>query len=275
MSALTNRPGSGRSAGAERAVVTTVAPELLRRSAIASPMPLAPPVTRARLPLNSVAGESLIVSSLSQSDERNHRVTRRSSPRESTSDAPTSGTVKPSFHENTRGRRVVVQSCRADFRGAEGARGKLDQQRRQLGTEALTPERGKDRVSNGSYPAPLGMPPDAAQPDKMAISVERGTEAMVATGRRRCLAKLARRLDRDRPLDPEKGSRDLGARVQRLHEGGVTSIEPTKIEPLRSQRHRWSHSLSASQLHCRRATRLVAVLRARRVGWYRRRHQQA
>src|SRR6266851_2646448 len=60
MSAPTNRSGRGRSGGADRAVVTTDAPELLRRWTMASPMPLVPPVTSARLPLNSVSEEPLI-----------------------------------------------------------------------------------------------------------------------------------------------------------------------------------------------------------------------
>src|SRR5262252_9772251 len=60
MSAATNSSGWGRLGGADRAVVTTVAPECLSRWTIASPMPLVPPVTRARLPLNSVSEEPLI-----------------------------------------------------------------------------------------------------------------------------------------------------------------------------------------------------------------------
>jgi hypothetical protein len=39
------------------------------------------------------------------------------------------------------------------------------------------------------------MPADAAQGDQLAIRPERGTEAVVATCRRRCLAKLVRLLD--------------------------------------------------------------------------------
>ena len=41
-------------------MVTTVAPEPLRRWTMASPMPLVPPVTSARFPANSVSEEPLI-----------------------------------------------------------------------------------------------------------------------------------------------------------------------------------------------------------------------
>ena len=44
----------------DRAVVTTVAPAPLRRCTMASPMPLVPPVTSARLPVNSVSEDVLI-----------------------------------------------------------------------------------------------------------------------------------------------------------------------------------------------------------------------
>jgi hypothetical protein len=42
-----------------RAVVITVAPARLRRFTIASPMPLVPPVTRTRLPVNSFASNGM------------------------------------------------------------------------------------------------------------------------------------------------------------------------------------------------------------------------
>jgi hypothetical protein len=90
------------------------------------------------------------------------------------------------------------------------------------------------------------MPADTAQGDETAIRPERGTETVVAAGRRRCLAELPRLLNRDRPLNPEKGSRDLRVRVQRFHERSITSIQPAKLESIRSQRHRWSHSLIVS-----------------------------
>src|SRR5207245_2099654 len=61
MSAPTNRSGVGSSGGADRAVVTTDAPELRRRRTMASPMPLVPPVTSARLPPNSLSGGPLIL----------------------------------------------------------------------------------------------------------------------------------------------------------------------------------------------------------------------
>ena len=158
---------------------------------------------------------------------------------------------EPELLENTRGRRVAVQSRRADFRNAEGTSRKLDQEASQLGTEALTPERGEDRVPDGGYARKLGMPANAAHSDEIAVSPERATQTMVATGRRRCPAELARLLDRDRPLDPEKGSRDPGARVQRFHERRVTFFEPAQLESVRSMGHRRSHSrLPADPRRC-------------------------
>ena len=53
-SASTNSSGWCRPSGADRDVVITFAPALLRRSTMASPIPLVPPVTSARLPANSV-----------------------------------------------------------------------------------------------------------------------------------------------------------------------------------------------------------------------------
>src|SRR5712692_8386330 len=49
-----NRSGLFRSAGTDRAVISTVAPARVRRLAIASPMPAVPPVTRMRLPSRSL-----------------------------------------------------------------------------------------------------------------------------------------------------------------------------------------------------------------------------
>jgi hypothetical protein len=60
---------------------------------------------------------------------------------------------------------------------------------------------------------------------------------------------------RRRPLDPEKGSRDLYVRVQRFHELGITPIERAKLKPTRSQRHRWFHSLSVERLGAERPAR--------------------
>jgi len=54
MNSFTDR----RSGSGERAVVATIAPAAERRRTIASPMPLVPPVTRARLPANSVGSEA-------------------------------------------------------------------------------------------------------------------------------------------------------------------------------------------------------------------------
>ena len=59
---------------------------------------------------------------------------------------------KANLLEDTRGCRIVVQSRRAHFRDAECARSKLDQEGSQFGTEALTPERGEDRVPNARGP---------------------------------------------------------------------------------------------------------------------------
>lgn len=50
--------------------------------------------------------------------------------------------------ENPRGRRIVTQSRGSDFEGAQGINGKFDQEGGELGTEAPTPERGEDRVSD-------------------------------------------------------------------------------------------------------------------------------
>jgi hypothetical protein len=76
------------------------------------------------------------------------------------------------------------------------------------------------------------MSPGAAQGDEIATSPERGTESEVVTGRR--LAKLACLLDRDRPLDPEKGSRDQRVCIECFHEWGVAHLEPVKVESSRS-----------------------------------------
>jgi len=86
--------------------------------------------------------------------------------------------------ENARGRRVAVQSRRADFRDAESASGKLDQQGSQLGAEPLTPERGEDRVPNGSDTWLVGMPTDTPHGYEITTRPERGTETVVATSRR-------------------------------------------------------------------------------------------
>src|SRR5258706_8375292 len=47
------------SAGTERAVMMTIAPPCWKRSAIALPAPLVPPVTKTRLPLNSFMSNEL------------------------------------------------------------------------------------------------------------------------------------------------------------------------------------------------------------------------
>src|SRR5712671_3485153 len=48
------------SVGAERAVMMTVAPPCWKRAAIALPAPFVPPVTKARLPMNSFASKELL-----------------------------------------------------------------------------------------------------------------------------------------------------------------------------------------------------------------------
>src|SRR5258705_1872960 len=53
-SAWTNSAGACPSGSLERAVVATFAPPAARRRAMASPIPCVPPVTRTRLPVNSV-----------------------------------------------------------------------------------------------------------------------------------------------------------------------------------------------------------------------------
>src|SRR6266404_937721 len=58
-SASTNRTAFGKFAVADRAVVITFPPARLRRFTIASPIPLVPPVTRARLPVNSFASNGM------------------------------------------------------------------------------------------------------------------------------------------------------------------------------------------------------------------------
>jgi hypothetical protein len=151
------------------------------------------------------------------------------------------------FCQNTRGRRVVVQSCRVDFQSAEAPCGKLDEESSHLGAEALAPERRENRVPNGRYIGWLGMPSDAAQGDEIPTRLKRGTETVVATGRRRCLAELACLLHRDWPSDPEKSSCHLPVRVQRFHELGIIPVERAKHEPLRLQHDRWSHPVSAER----------------------------
>src|SRR6266446_6369406 len=48
------------SAGAERAVMMTIAPPCWKRAAIALPAPFVPPVTKARLPANSFASREML-----------------------------------------------------------------------------------------------------------------------------------------------------------------------------------------------------------------------
>jgi hypothetical protein len=77
----------------------------------------------------------------------------------------------------------------------------------------------------------------AIQPSLDIVHVripEHSTKPVIAIRRPVLLAELARLLHRHRSLDPEKRSRDLCVRVQRLHERGVILIEHAKLESIRS-----------------------------------------
>ncbi len=108
-----------------------------------------------------------------------HRITRRSSPRESVSRASASDTEKPSF-ARTRPEATFSSSVVAHLDGAECPDGELDEEGRELRANALAPERREHRVTNARHIGGRRMAADVAQADRLTIRSKGGHELMLA-----------------------------------------------------------------------------------------------